>query len=117
MSNPKILEETAISMAEIKNELSKIKKRDKELNFRSNKTDEYLKQFTLLDLKTSQEVSKKIEDLAIPRLKELHIKKIIDILPSTVDEVKAILEAYPITVTNENMKKIAKVVSEYVKDR
>lgn len=117
MGNPNIVEETPISMAEMKNEISKIKKRDKELNYRSNKTDEYLKQFTLVDLKTAKEISEKIEKLDIPRLKELHIKKIIDIMPSTAEEVKAILEAYPITVNNENMKKIAKIVSEYIKDR
>jgi DNA-directed RNA polymerase subunit F len=117
MANPNILEETPMSMAEMKNELSKIKKRDKELNFRSNKTDEYLKQFTLVDSKVAQEISEKLEKLNIPRLKELHIKKIVDIMPGTAEEVKAVLEAYPITITNDNLKKIAKVVSEFIKDR
>lgn len=114
MANPIIVEETPISMAEMKNELTKIKKRDKDLNFRSNKTDEYLKQFTLVDAKTAKEISEKIEALDIPRLKDIHIKKIVDIMPGTPDEVKAVLEAYPITINSENIKKIAKLVSEYI---
>jgi DNA-directed RNA polymerase subunit F len=113
MVNPTIIEEMPITMAEVKSELTKIRKRDKDLNFRSNKTDEYIKQFTLVDLKTAQEISEKLDKLGIPRLKELHIKKIIDIMPSTSEEVKAVLEGYPITINSDNMKKIAKVVSEY----
>ena len=108
-----IIEETPITMAEMKNELTKIKRRDKELNYRSNKTDDYLKQFTLVDNKTATEISEKLEKLNVPRLKDLHIKKIIDIMPTTSEEVKAVLEAYPITITNENMKKIAKVISDF----
>ena len=108
-----IIEETPITMAEMKNELTKIKRRDKELNYRSNKTDDYLKQFTLVDNKTATEISEKIEKLNIPRLKDLHIKKLIDIMPTTPEEVKAILEAYPITITSENMKKISKVISDF----
>ena len=113
MGNPKIIEETPISMAEMKNELSKIKKRDSELNYRSNKTEDYLKQFTLVNNKTAKEISEKLDGLAIPRLKEIHIKKLIDIMPTTPEEVKAVLEAYPITITNENMKKIAKAISDF----
>lgn len=113
MANPIIVEETPISMAEMKNELARIRRRDKELNFRSNRTDDYLKQFTLVDAKTATEISEKMQALDIPRLKELHIKKIIDIMPATAEEVKAVLEAYPITINNENTKKIAKLVSEY----
>lgn len=115
MAIPNIIEETPITMAEMKNELTKIKKRDSELNYRSNKTNDYLKQFTLVDNKTATEISEKIEKLGIPRLKELHIKKIIDIMPNSPEETKAILEAYPITINNENLKKITKIVSEYQK--
>ena len=42
-----ILNEEPMSMAELKEELDKIKKRDKELNFRANRTEEYLQHFDI----------------------------------------------------------------------
>ena len=44
MSNkPEILEEKEMSMYEVKEEISKIKKRETEVNFRVQKTDEYFR--------------------------------------------------------------------------
>lgn len=114
MAAPIIVEEKPISMSEMKAELSKIKRRDKELNYRANKTNDYLNHFKVLDAKTATELYKKIEELDIPRIKEIHIKKIIDILPATNNELKSTLEAYPITVSAENIKKIASVVTKYL---
>lgn len=114
MTSPTIVQESAITMAELKSELAKIRKRDKELNFRANKTDEYLKQFTVLDSAKADELYKKIEKLDIPRFKEAHIKKVIDIMPKTVEDLKVVLEAYPITMNQENMKKIVSLVAGYL---
>lgn len=114
MAAPIIIEEKPISMSEMKAELSKIKRRDKELNYRANKTNDYLNQFKVLDAKTITELYKKIEELEIPRIKELHIKKIVDILPATNEELKSALEAYPITVSAENIKKITSVIAKFL---
>ena len=111
MSKPEILEETPITMAEISEELKAIKKRDTELNFRAGKTDDYLKQMGV-DSKKSKELKKKLEDLSVPRLKNIHIIKIVDVVPKDVDEVKAILSGFTLTVSQDNLKKIAKAVQE-----
>ncbi len=92
-----------------------IKKRDGELNFRAGKTEEYLNYFATLKAKEADELAQKIRDLEIPRLKEEHIIKIIDLLPDDIEEVKLTLQGYPLTVTKENIKKIADVVSKYIK--
>ncbi|MGM5485481.1 MAG: hypothetical protein ACQEP1_06445 [Nanobdellota archaeon] len=113
MASPKIIEEKPITMAELKVELGRIKKRDEELNFRANKTEDYLKRLTKLSKKKSEDLYKKISELEIPRLKDKHIKKIIDIMPTTKDDVKVVLEAYPITISQDNLKKIASVVKEF----
>jgi DNA-directed RNA polymerase subunit F len=112
---PTILNETPISMSEVKSELSRIKKRDEELNFRSAKTEEYLNQFSPLSSAKVEELKKKLEGLKIPRLKPEHIVKIIDILPGTLDDVKAFLQGQTITVTQENQKKIADAVAGFLK--
>jgi DNA-directed RNA polymerase subunit F len=113
MTKPGIIEEKPITMAELKDELKKIKKRDEELNFRAEKTQEYLDIFVTLKDKEAKELFKKVEALEIPRLKPEHIVKLIDILPASPDEVKLVLQGYTITVTKENLKRVADAIKEY----
>ena len=59
----KVLNQTPMNMIELAEELKKIKKREGELSFRSNKTEEYLHQFVHLKLKDAKELYKAIEKL------------------------------------------------------
>ena len=115
MAENNIIDETPISMYELKKELEKIKKRDKELNFRATKTEEYLQQ--IISFKKSDELYEKLSKLKVPRLKEQHIKKIIEILPTTVDDLKVVLQGYTLTVNNENSKKIVDAVNSLLKEK
>ncbi len=115
MTKPRIIEEEPINMVELKDEIEKILKRDKELSFRANKTHEYLNSIVILKTKESKELADKLMKLKIPRLKELHINKIIEILPGSVEEVKTIIQAYTITISPDNIKKIVNTVSGYIK--
>jgi DNA-directed RNA polymerase subunit F len=113
MVKPTIVEEAPISMVQMREELDAIKKKEKDLNFRSNKTYEYLNQSVTLSRKKYDELFKKIDALKISRLRDQHIIKIIDLMPGSIDELKAVLQSYTITVTNDNMKKIVELVEEY----
>ena len=115
MADIKIISETPIDMHALREELEKVKKRDKELNFRAAKTEEYLHSFPVL--KNSAELYKKIDALKIPRLKDIHIAKIIDILPKTLDDLKAVLQGYPITVNNDNLKKVVDTVNKFIAEK
>ena len=107
-----MINEEPISMQELKEALEKIKKRDKELNFRAAKTEEFLHQVT--SFKKSEELYKKLVKLNIPRLKDQHIKKIIDILPTTVKDLKVVLQGYTLTINNENAKKVVDAVNQSI---
>ncbi len=111
----KILSEEPISIYDVKKALKEIKERDKELGFRAAKTEEYLINFAKADQKKIEELKKKIQELNIPRLKQEHICKIADIMPADVEDLKLVLASYSITVTNENLVKIADVIKEYKK--
>lgn len=111
MTKPEIIEEIPITLNEISVELEEIKKRDNELNFRAGKTEDYLKQIGV-DAKKAKELQDKLVGLNIPRLKETHIIKIVDIMPHDAEEVKAVLSGYVLTVSQDNLKKIAKIVKE-----
>jgi len=114
MSKPRIISESPVSMVEVKEEIKRIKKRDAEPSFRVTKVDEYLSGFVTLSSKDEKELIEKIEKLAIPRLKDEHIKKLIDLMPINVDQIKVILQGYVITVSQDNMKKLAAVFQEYL---
>ena len=104
----KVLSETPINTYQLKDSLSKIKKRDKELNFRAQKTEEHLSQ--VATHKHAEQLFEKINKLAIPRLREPQIHKIIDVMPITVKDLKVVLQSYNISLSNENMSKIVEIV-------
>ncbi|MEM4268116.1 MAG: hypothetical protein QXK37_04785 [Candidatus Woesearchaeota archaeon] len=113
-TKPKIIEEKEITMAELKEHIDSIKKRDGELNFRSAKTEEYLSLFVNISAKESREMTEKIAKLNVPRLKEAHIVKIIDLMPKTIDDLKIIMQSYTLSVSEDNLRKILEIVQEYL---
>jgi len=114
MPEIKIVEEKPISMAELKEEIKDIKKRDAELSFRTAKVAEQLDVLKVVKPKDAEEMYEKIQKLNIPRLKDVHIYKIIDILPQNIVELKNIIQSYSIVVTNDNIEKILEILADYV---
>ncbi len=113
MIQGEIIEEKSMNCAEVRELIDDIKKRDEELGFRANKTDEYLQSACSLDLKQAGELYTKLEKLGIPRFRDLHMNKVIDLLPKTVDDVQILFAGYPITITQENIKKIVDTVKPF----
>ena len=117
MSKPVILNKEVLSLSEVKHELkTEFKKDDEESensNFRVNKLMEYLNDFVKLNSSDAKKLKKDILDLKVPRLKEEHVSKIIDFLPTLHDEIKVVLQQFPVTVSSENMDKIISVVKKY----
>tara|TARA_Y100000034_G_C6776377_1_gene346688 strand:- start:180 stop:533 length:354 start_codon:yes stop_codon:yes gene_type:complete len=114
MPNSEIVQETPITLSELKEKINVIDKKDEELNFRANKVKEYLNKFVKLDVKKVEEIKKKIAELEIPRLKDRQVVKIIDIMPDNLDEIKMIFVGETTTVNPENLQKILDVVKNYV---
>ncbi len=111
----KIIEQQPVTLAEVKEALGSSEEENQ--NFRITKTKEYLEYFAKLSAKEAKELRKKIEDLKIPRLKDEMIVKVIDLLPKSEEEVSLIFQAYPITISSQNLKKIASTVEEFMKNR
>ena len=111
MAPTNVIAENPISMYDLKAELEKIKKRDKELNFRAARTEEYLNQ--VVSFNKSSDLYGKLVKLDIPRLKDSHIKKIMDIMPKTANDLKVVLQGYTVSVSNENIKKIVDTINQF----
>jgi DNA-directed RNA polymerase subunit F len=105
-----ILSETPISSYQLNEELEKIKKRDEELNFRSAKCEEHLN--SMGSHKNKDVLYEKIEKLKIPRLKEQHIRKIIDTMPTSLKDIKLILQGFTVNINNDNLNKIIDILSK-----
>lgn len=107
MADLEVKEEKPLSLIEVKNIINDIKKRDKELNFRTNKISEYLDVFaSKQDLKKTQELKQKIKNLDIPRLKDKHIAKIIDIAPKDLETLKVLFVGEDINLQQEDLERI-----------
>ena len=110
----KILSQVPMNSAELHAEMKRIKERDKELGFRAQKTVDYLESMVVLDAKKGKELMEKLLKLEVPRLRDVHFHKIIDLKPTTAQDVKIALQGYNLTVSQENCKKIADTVAEFV---
>ena len=112
MSKPEVIEKAPVSLFELKTELQAIQKRDEELNYRAGKTLDYVNSVNPISKTVYQKLKTEIEALGIPRLKDDHVVKILDLMPQNVNELNVILQGYTLTVTKENMAKIIKVLEE-----
>lgn len=102
----KIIEEQPITLLEMKESLEVIEKRDNTLNFRSNKTNEYLNLLVTNKKKDQEDIKKKIAALNILRLKERHVVKLLDLMPEDLDSLKVIISGENLTLTEEDLKKL-----------
>jgi len=109
----KIVEQTPINVSELHAEMKRIQKRDETLGFRAQKTVDYLESISPLSQKKAEELYKKLEELGVPRLRDIHFHKLVDTRPVTPKDVKIVLQGYNVTVSQENCKKIADVCGEY----
>jgi len=112
-----IISQVPMSSAELHEEMKRIKKRDDELGFRAQKTVDYLESLHPLDAKKAKDLLDKLLALNVPRLRDLHFQKIIDLMPTTAKDVKTALQSYNIAVTQEHCKSIADVVAEYAEKK
>ncbi|HLD79651.1 MAG TPA: hypothetical protein VJA18_03760 [Candidatus Nanoarchaeia archaeon] len=114
MSNPQFIAESPLALADVKVVVHTAEKRDGELNFLSNKVKEYLEHLMPLAEKKREELYAKLVALNLTRLKEEHFCKIIDFLPKNLDELKVVLQSYPLSLSKKDQESIVAVIQEFV---
>ena len=108
-----VIEEKPVSMAELKEFLDSKKKEKKELNFRENKSLEYINSFVKLKKDKALELKKELESLDVIRLREKHIIKLIDLVPTEIDDLKMIFSGEGVTLKSEDLNKIIDIIKKY----
>ena len=112
---PKIISQTPVSMADLRSEIERIKKREKEPSIRVTKMEDYMNSLSSLPMAKEKELVEAIRKLEVPRMKDEFIFKIVEMLPKTVEELKMILQGYVISVTADNLKKLVETVNSVIK--
>jgi len=108
-----IEEETAklVSLSEVKNILKKIEKDRKELIYEQRIALEHAQAFAKISVKQTKDLIKELCNLG--SIEESHAYKIADILPTTVDDVKAIFAKERFNINDSEIKKILEIVGKY----
>ncbi|MEK6940942.1 MAG: hypothetical protein AABW49_03525 [Nanoarchaeota archaeon] len=101
-----VINKNPLNLSELSAALDSLSKRDGELNFRGKRLREYLNAFEIPTLKEADALKKKINDLQIPRLKDRHIAKLIDLHPADMDSLKLLFSTENITLKQEDFEKI-----------
>ena len=114
MTNPEFVEENTVCLTDVKEIIDKVEKRDKELNYRSNKAKEFLESFPVLSKAKREELKKKLVGLDLTRLKEEYINKIIDYPPQDVNDLKVVLLAYPLSLPKKDQDSIIGAVKDFI---
>ncbi len=105
-----LISESAISLSDVKEILHKIQKDEKELNFRAQKTLDYIDQVVKLAHKDVVKLAEELTKLDIPRLKENQINKLTGLLPANEEDVKIVLQGYNLAISKPNLVKIAETI-------
>ncbi|MDP3733746.1 MAG: hypothetical protein Q8R37_00825 [Nanoarchaeota archaeon] len=113
MVSPQFITEKALSLADVQRIFNDVEKRDTQLNYLSHKAKESLAALTILSTDKKEELSKKLMGLNLTRLKDEHVMKIIDFLPLTMDELKVVLQAYPLSMPKKDQELIVALVKEF----
>ncbi len=111
MTNPQFIEAKPLTLAVVKDALVEMQKRDEKLNFRAGKAREYVDAFVVIDAQKKEALLKKLQDLNLTRLRDEHFTKIIDFLPKTANELKVVLQAYPLSLPKKDQDSIVAAVA------
>lgn len=114
MASEKILGEEPLTQVEVRAIMNKVEQRDEELSYVGKKVKEHLYAFVNITEEQKKEVYDKLLALDNKRLKEEHYVKIIDFLPKTVDELKTVLQGYPLSLPKKDQEAIVAIVKDTV---
>ncbi len=111
-----IIDERFLSLAEARKILEEKEKaystEKKDMLYEQRRALEHSQKYAKLSLKDTEELIKKVGELDL-HLAEDQIVKICDILPETVDDIRAIFAKERFKYNEEDIKKILDVLAQY----
>lgn len=112
MQNYEVISKEPVSGSEV-DEIVNKKGEERELTYREEKIREFLNKFPKLSVEDYNKVKEELISLEIPRLEEEHIVKIIDIMPKSGTELRAIVSHSGTVLVDDSVTKILEVLTKY----
>lgn len=112
MIGKRVVSQTPVPLAEVKEIISK-RKKEGELSYEQNLTLEYCKKFSKL---SPGDAEKLIEELAkMDKLSRSNTVELADLMPKTADEVKLIFSKEHFVLGDEDISSILELLNKYRK--
>lgn len=113
MANPTVLSSEPLTLADVKLAVENIEARNPELGLLTQKTKEYCDAFCTMTVEQKNEVHEALRSLEITRLRDEHLFKIIDFMPKTEEELRVVMQSYPITLSKSDKDNIVAKIKEF----
>lgn len=112
MANFKIISSEPVHSSAVL-EVIEEKAKSLELTYREQKMQEYLNSRKKLSAKDFEKAQAELTALNVARLEQMHIIKILELMPHTGTELRAITSHSGTILVDENVKKILDVLKKY----
>lgn len=112
MIGKEILEEKIIPQAEVREILEEILKNEEEPVYEQKVTLDFLRKFVKISREDAEKAIKELLNLS-EKIKPRIAVKLVDLLPSDEDEVRAVFAKERFTLTNDEVGEILKVLDKY----
>lgn len=112
MIGKEILEEKIIPQAEVREILEEILKNEEEPVYEQKVTLDFLRKFVKISREDAEKAIKELLNLS-EKIKPKIAVKLVDLLPSDEDEVRAVFAKERFTLTNDEVGEILKVLDKY----
>lgn len=96
----------ALDMTEVKKILGSLEDTEKK-----KQVDAFIKKFSKIQLKKSEQLKKELTDLGLLKLKKEHIVKIVDVLPEDEEDLSKIFT--DVSLDEDETNKILDVIKKY----
>jgi DNA-directed RNA polymerase subunit F len=101
-----------VSLAEVKNILTKVEKERKELLYEQRIALEHAQKFSKLPVSKTKALIDELKK--VPGIEEMHAYKIADIFPENDDDIRTLFAKERITLSEESIKKIIEALEKYI---
>ncbi len=104
-----VIEKKPVTIVKARAILKEIKKK----NYAQNMAFEYASKFSKLTEKKAEKLLEELSQAGIPRIKDRHLVKLVDIMPESPEEIRAVFLKEDITLNKEDIDKILEVLAKY----
>lgn len=104
-----IEEKRTVTVAEAKEILKEVKRQ----NYVQKQALEYASKFSKMTTSKAKKLTDELLEAGIPRIKDRHLVKLVDLMPKTHDEMRAIFAKEEIAFTKQDMDKVLEILEKY----